>query len=351
MESETKLTDTKNNSTSVSKKTNRKRCCLIGILLPVIVLSIGLIVRQWTKDPNPIGRFRSAEGEQSYKKAYLEAMKRLPEATQSLDIETSFGTVRVYEFVNNKSLFETPIVLLPGRTSGVPMWAENLPDLLEDRTVYALDALGDSGFSVQTSVIKNAEDQALWLDQALTALKLTKVHLIGHSFGGWLAANYAQFYPERVATLNLLEPVYVYTGIRWQVYAKLIPASLPFLSQTQRDRILSEIGGASEIDRSDPLAKMISDGSAYFSPELPFPAPIKLKRLTMPVYAAFADQSFIHDSTKAYETAIASGNNVEAKIWENASHSLPMEYPHAVDREILDFMAAHEQGREADEAR
>lgn len=342
MESETKLTDTKNNSTSVSKKTNRKRCCLISVLLPVIVLSIGLIVRQWTKDPNPIGRFRSAEGEQSYKKAYLEAMKRLPEATQSLDIETSFGTVRVYEFVNNKSLFETPIVLLPGRTSGVPMWAENLPDLLEDRTVYALDALGDSGFSVQTSVIKNAEDQALWLEQALTALKLTKVHLVGHSFGGWLAANYAQFYPERVATLNLLEPVYVYTGIRWQVYAKLIPASLPFLSQTQRGRILSEIGGASEIDRSDPLAKMISDGSAYFSPELPFPAPIKLKRLTMPVYAAFADQSFIHDSTKAYETAIASGNNVEAKIWENASHSLPMEYPQAVDREILDFMKLHE---------
>lgn len=340
MEPETKSTDTKN--TSASKKTDRGRCCLIGVLIPVIVLAIGLIVRQWTTDPNPLGRFRSAAGEQAYKKAYLEAMKRLPEATRSLDIETGFGTVRVYEFVNEKSPFETPIVLLPGRASGVPMWAENLPDLLEERTVYALDALGDSGFSVQTSVIKNAEDQALWLDQALTGLKLTEVHLVGHSFGGWLAANYAQFYPERVTTLNLLEPVYVYTGIRWQAYAKMIPASLPFLSQTQRDRILAEIGGASEIDRSDPLAKMISDGSAYFSPQLPFPAPIELKRLTMPVYAAFADQSFIHDSVKAYETAIAAGNNVQAKIWENASHSLPMEYPQAADREILDFMKSHE---------
>jgi pimeloyl-ACP methyl ester carboxylesterase len=38
------------------------------------------------------------------------------------------------------------------------------------------------------------------------------VHLVGHSFGGWLAANYAVRDPERLASLSLLEPVFLRTS-------------------------------------------------------------------------------------------------------------------------------------------
>ncbi len=78
------------------------------------------------------------------------------------------------------------VVLLPGRTSGVPMWAYNLPDFAAARNTYALDALGDAGESVQSRPIRDAADQADWLDQVLAQLPVRSVHLVGHSSAaGW----------------------------------------------------------------------------------------------------------------------------------------------------------------------
>jgi pimeloyl-ACP methyl ester carboxylesterase len=134
-------------------------------------------------------------------------MKRLPPPSRSLDIPTSYGAVRVYEWVTEQTRSATPVILIPGYTSGVPMWENNLPDLVARRPVYAVDALGDCGMSAQTAAIKNAADQAAWLDQTIAQLDVAQVHVAGHSFGGWSAANYATRYPGKVASLSLLEPV------------------------------------------------------------------------------------------------------------------------------------------------
>jgi pimeloyl-ACP methyl ester carboxylesterase len=188
-----------------------------------------------------------------------------------MDLETDFGTVRVYEFASARTRRSVPVVLLPGRTSGAPMWEANLSGLAEERTVYALDALGDAGMSVQTRKIEDSADQAAWLDQVLAQLGSPKVHLVGHSFGGWTAANYALRHPERVASLMLLEPVFVFGGLRWQVYVKSIPASVPFLPQSWRAATLTDFGGAGEIDPNDPVTRMISDATEHYAAKLPLP--------------------------------------------------------------------------------
>ena len=146
-------------------------------------------------------------------------MTLVPTPRSTLDLETTFGRGRVYEFgAASADRAAIPVVLLPGRTSGVPMWAYNLPDLAAARNAYALDALGDAGLSVQIRSIRDAADQADWLDQVLAQLPVPRIHLLGHSFGGWLAANYAAWHPERVQTLTLLDPVFVFQGLRWQLY-------------------------------------------------------------------------------------------------------------------------------------
>ena len=103
-----------------------------------------------SRDRSRVGHFRSAAGEQAYLAAYRDAMNLLLTPRSTLDLETAFGHVRLYEFgAASADRAAIPVVLLPGRTSGVPMWASNLPDLAAARITYALDALGDAGLSVQ----------------------------------------------------------------------------------------------------------------------------------------------------------------------------------------------------------
>ena len=105
------------------------------------------------------------------------------------------GTVHAYEWSSPELTDTVPIVLIPGRTSGVPMWLENLPGFLKDHRVIAFDALGDAGLSVQGAPMESFEDQALWMEQVLAELAPSGAHLVGHSFGGATAATYAHRFP------------------------------------------------------------------------------------------------------------------------------------------------------------
>lgn len=55
------------------------------------------------------------------------------------------GIVHVYEWSAPETAETTPVVLIPGRSSGVPMWSANLPGFVETHRVLAFDALGDAG--------------------------------------------------------------------------------------------------------------------------------------------------------------------------------------------------------------
>jgi pimeloyl-ACP methyl ester carboxylesterase len=289
-------------------------------------------------------------------------MTLLPVPSRTLDVPTDYGTVRVYEFrpptppaVDVRSLpperaADTPILLLPGRSSGVPMWSANLPGLVARRTVYALDALGDAGLGTQTRAIRDGDDQAAWLDQVVQALGVTRIHLVGHSFGGALAAGYAFRHPERIATLTLLEPVLVFEGLRWQVYVRATVASLPLLPQRWRSSALARLGGADEVDLDDPLARMISDAAAGYAAVLPVqrrPDVGTLRALAVPVYVAMAGNSPMHDARAAVDVACATVPDVRAELWPGTTHSLPMEAPDRVDAAMLAFMAEHEEDARA----
>jgi pimeloyl-ACP methyl ester carboxylesterase len=266
-------------------------------------------------------------------------------------VKTSYGSVRVYEF-QAPNLDEhgagTPVVLLPGRTSGVPMWATNLRGLLAQRTVYALDALGDAGMSVQTRAIESSADQGAWIEETFARLGLPRFHLVGHSFGGWLAANYAARHPARVQTLGLLEPVFVFQGLRWQVYAATIPAALPFLPQRWRDHMLERIGDVSSLDRTDPMTALIAEATDHYALKLPLPDRLtdeQLRGLRMPVYAALASDSFMHDSAAAARVASANVPDPTITSWPGTTHSLPMERPREIDDDLLAFFTAHDGAR------
>lgn len=308
-------------------------------IIVVSTLAATQIIGWATADPQ-IGQFRSAADQDAYVDAYHRALSEMPPPTRTLNLETSFGMVRAYEW-EGPDTSTPPVLLLPGRGSGVPMWSENLPELQKYRTVYAFDAIGDAGLSTQSAPITSDADQAEWINDALNELEVERAHVVGHSFGSTLAVALALHFPERVATLSLLEPAFV---LGWPPISTLfwsIPASLGFLPQGWRNAAVARVAGEDlrNMNPKDPVTQMITLGGTNYSVELPTPRPLsdtQLGQLTMPVYVALAETSPITNGAAAIPQA-QKIPDVTARVWSGTSHSLPMQVTEPLTKELAMF--------------
>ena len=96
-----------------------------------------------------------------------------------------------------------PIVLLHGFGGDLDNWLFNRDALAEAGEVVAIDLPGHGGSSKE---IRDAglEELTGVLGGVLDALGLERVHLVGHSLGGAVAAAWAAEHPDRVASLTLI---------------------------------------------------------------------------------------------------------------------------------------------------
>ena len=273
-----------------------------------------------------VGRFRGDDARAHFVNRYRAAMAELPTPDETRDVATSFGTVRVYRFDGPPG---RPVVLLPGRNASTPMWALNLPGLLAHRTVFGVDLLGEPGLSVQRGPLANGEDQAQWLDELLTALDL-RPHLMGVSFGGWSATNYAVRRPGRAASLTLLDPVMTFAPIPIRTILAVAPMGFPRVPERYRRWVLRWLSGGADIDDSDPVAALIASGTTDFELRQPLPKRFsvdQLRAVGIPVLAVLAGRSVIHDSTRAAAAARKLLRSGQVELWPTASHAINGEFP------------------------
>lgn len=292
------------------------------------------------------GHFISKAGEAEFKNAYNEAMALIPKPNETKDIQTKYGTVRVYYFTEEKNRDEEPIVLLPGRSASTPMWEPNLEGLMKERPIYAIDLLGEPGMSIQTVAIDNRHVQAEWLNQVFEELNLDRAHIVGVSIGGWTAMNLARYYPERIASISLLDPVFVFAPISLKMIALSIPASVPAIPQAIREKMLSYISGGAKADESEPIAKLIESAMRNYKLKLPAPDQISvedLKKMDIPILALMAENSTMHNSKKAVKNGKKYAKDIDIESWPNASHAINGEYPEEVNSRILVFVKKHSQ--------
>ncbi|MEN6592185.1 MAG: alpha/beta hydrolase [Methanobacterium sp.] len=293
------------------------------------------------KDNTRIGHFTSEKAKEEFQVAYNEAMALLPDPEKQWDIKTEFGTVRVYLFTEEENRHKEPLLLLPGHYASTPMWDSNLEGLMRERPVYTLDLLGEPGMSIQTTTIGDHQDQAKWLHDVLVKLDLEKVHVIGVSIGGWTAMNLIRYYPERIASVILLDPVFVFAPISLKMIILSIPVTVPFIPKSVREWMLSYISGGAEADESVPVAKLIESGMENFKDKLPTPDVFTsddLKKIDQPVLAFMAGKSTMHNSKKAVEQGKRYVKNIVIENWPDASHAINGEYPDEINRRILEFV-------------
>lgn len=250
-----------------------------------------------------LGGFRSAQARVEYDAAYDRGLATLPAPADQHDLPTPFGTARVYRFGEPGA---DPIVLLPGRAGTTIMWQSNLNAFLARGPVYALDLIGEPGRSEQTVAIRDAADQAAWLDAVLATLDLGEVHLVGYSFGGWLAANLAIRAPERLASLALIDPVLTFARLPISLFARTALTLVPGVRHRARQSFLAWVSGGSEVAQDDPVATVIDEGMRTYRIALPTPVlftDAQLRGITIPVLALIAGRSVMHDGRRAADRA------------------------------------------------
>jgi pyruvate dehydrogenase E2 component (dihydrolipoamide acetyltransferase) len=120
------------------------------------------------------------------------------------DIEVGGRRLRVLDLGGGDISPEaTPVVLVHGFGADLNSWMFNQPALAETRRAIALDLPGHGGSTKEVGA-GNAEALAAAVADALDALGLERVHLVGHSMGGAVALALAGGRPERIASLTLI---------------------------------------------------------------------------------------------------------------------------------------------------
>ncbi|WP_319450016.1 MULTISPECIES: alpha/beta hydrolase [unclassified Mycobacterium] len=291
------------------------------------------------------GGFKSADARRRYLATYDELRAVSPRPDVVHDVPTKFGTVRVYQHGPDGGV---PVVLIHGFFLTSAMWWNQVAGLTSDFTVYAIDMLGQPGAGNQSKTMFTPADCARSIDAVLEGLGLRDVHLVGHSYGGWLAIHTAARAPRRLATVTLVDPANTVARLSsrfWRSLALLLSRPHSVRARRAAAWVTGHPAPGSSIDM---LAGLFVAGFATFAPPIRTPpsrfASVRLLRsVRVPVQVLLAGNT-VHDSEKGLQRMQSVVPHWRYHLWPNTSHALPAEVPDEVNDCIRQFAIEHSNG-------
>lgn len=228
---------------------------------------------------------------------YTEFLKYWPQPNAQLRLPTRHGETFV---ISSGPPDAPPMVLLHGAVANSTSWLGDAAAWSQHFRVYAVDVIGEPGFSAPSRPDLASDAYAAWLDEVLAGLGVTRCALVGISLGGWLALDYATRRPDRVRALALLCPggVGAQRNLLW-----VLPLLL--LGKWGRAQVMRRLGGAAVTRAGEPsaalkaFAEFQDEITASFRPRrvrLPRFADDALRSLTMPALFVLGARDAILDS-------------------------------------------------------
>ncbi len=150
------------------------------------------------------GSWVSDAAREKFMAAYERAFALWPQPCEEFDVETATATTRVHAYRPHPG--GDPVVLLTGAGGNAAAWFPHVAALAGDGPVYGIDMPGDANPSVPRALMTPPASCAAWLDEFLGKLSDRPAHLVGFSYGSWVAMNQAIRAPARVASITLLDP-------------------------------------------------------------------------------------------------------------------------------------------------
>jgi pimeloyl-ACP methyl ester carboxylesterase len=212
-----------------------------------------------------------------------------------------------------------------------------------ERLAARFDVLAPShpghGASPAAEWIEHISDLAFHYLDLLDTLGLERVHMVGASFGGWIAAEVAAMASHRLRSLTLIDPV----GIKVEewIYPFLFGMELPQLVATVFHNPMAAIALAPSDMSLDTLAILYRQNTALarvaWNPYLYNPLlRRRLARITTPTLLCWG----AHDRLAPLVCAEAWRKEIPGaalRVFEESGHVPHLEEPDAVAAAVIEF--------------
>jgi pimeloyl-ACP methyl ester carboxylesterase len=291
--------------------------------------------------------FKTPEGEARFLAAYDAALKLWPVPYEELDIPTRFGTTHVVACGPKTA---PPLVLLHGYMATLTMWSPNILAFSKDYRVYAVDVMGQPSRSRPDEPIRSVADFVSWLTATLDALHLDCISLVGMSFGGWLALNYAVAVPQRVRKLVLLSPGGLLPMVRQFSVRGLLMVSLPI--RLTVNTFFKWLGFTDRAYAS--LLEMVYLGLKLFRMPLEtarvLPTVVSdeaLRTMKVPTLLLIGDHEVISDPARALARARRLIPDFDGELVPGCRHDMCSSQHHIVDARVLAFLEKTQAEKQA----
>lgn len=256
-------------------------------------------------------------------------------------VATRFGTTHVYRYgpADPDAAARIPVVLVHGAGGNSSQWYPNVAALSAERPVHAVDTVGDPGRSVQHEPIHQPERAAQWLDETLDGLGLDRVHLVGASYGGWLALNQALHRPGRLASVTLLDPGGLEkVGVRFfsWVFLSLLATFAP---KAMRPRLAAWL--EQPVLVVPELRTMVRLGVRAYRIRRPAPLPLtepELRSIRTPLYVLLGKRSLLVHPERQRERVPRLVPGARVEIVADTGHGPQIDHAAQVNSRMLSFM-------------
>ncbi|MBK1866779.1 alpha/beta fold hydrolase [Aestuariivirga sp. YIM B02566] len=266
--------------------------------------------------------YRSAEAAAGVETLYRRVLDHWPVAHTELHLPTRQGSTFVLACGPETA---PPVVLLHGAQANAAAWMLDVATWSTKFRLFAVDMIGEAGFSARVRPQLDGEAHTLWLDDVLEGLNLSRCAIVGTSLGGWLALDYAKRRPDAVEALVLLCPAGI--GRQKNFLLKALPL---FLLGAWGKRRIRELvfGPAPEIlpEEMRPLAQLMECVGQAIKPRvvrIPRLTDVELKRLAMPILTIVGGQDVLIESRDTRERLRRAAPQAEICFIEDGYHFLP----------------------------
>ncbi len=293
----------------------------------------------------PYHPFISAEAEKRYLRRYDAMAEKWPVPSEPRMVDTSYGQT----FVRVSGPIEAPpLVLLPGASTSSLMWASNIAPWSERFRTYAVDNIYDYGRSVYSRPMRNRDVFTSWLDELFDALNLgTRINLIGMSYGGWLAGEYALRFQERLAKVVLVAPAATILSMRWGFMIRAIGMYVmrsryctgAFMRWVFRGLAEGDAKSRRVLDNMVEDAYLASHCFKMHGVVRPRVFGDKtLQEIRAPLLFMVGNREEIYSSSKAVARLKKVAPHIRTEVIPDAGHGLTLEQAEMVNRIVLEFL-------------